>query len=195
FWSYLINRAPEHRAAAMPAGSEVRGERIDRAGDVDEFTFAASAGAEFDAFVQAPRAVQLEVAPVAGLVFAVATSSSADTGLFTHATGRFQAPVAGTYVVRVTGTAPSQIADTGAYRLFLYPIDRRPEHVGAAITPGDTISGERIDLPGDIDEFTFSGVAGEEFNTFFQGENGSPETSLRLDVVDGAGTVLRPVQR
>src|SRR5439155_1357617 len=84
---------------------------------------------------------------------AVATSSGADTALFTHATGRFQVSAAGTYLVRVAGTAPSQIADTGAYRLFLYPIDRRPEHVSAAITAGDTISGEAIDLPGDIDEF------------------------------------------
>jgi len=144
--------------------------------------------------VQAPRAVQLEVARVSGPALAVATSSGADTALFTHATGRFQVPGAGTYLVRVVGTAPSQIADTGAYRLFLYPIDRRPEHARSNIAAGDTISGEAIDLPGDIDEFTFSGVAGEEFNTFFQAENGSPETSLQLDVVDGAGTVLRTVQ-
>jgi len=194
FWSYVINRAPEHRPAAMPLAAEVRGETIDRAGDVDEFTFAAAAGAEYNAFVQAPRAVRLEVAPVTGPVLAIATSSESDTALFTHATGRFQVPTAGTYMVRVAGTAPSQIADTGAYRLFLYPIDRRPEHVSATITPGDTISGEQIDRPGDIDEFTFSGVAGEEFNTFFQAENGSPETSLQLEVVDGAGTVLRTVQ-
>jgi len=194
FWSYVINRAPEHRPAAMPLAAEVRGETIDRAGDVDEFTFAAAAGAEYNAFVQAPRAVRLEVAPVTGPVLAIATSSESDTALFTHATGRFQVAAAGTYMVRVVGTAPSQIADTGAYRLFLYPIDRRPEHVSATITPGDTISGEQIDRPGDIDEFTFSGVAGEEFNTFFQAENGSPETSLQLEVVDGAGTVLRTVQ-
>ena len=194
FWSYLINRGPEHRPAAMPLGAEVRGEKIDRAGDVDEFTFAAAAGAEYNAFVQAPRAVRLEVAPVTGPVLAIATSSESDTALFTHATGRFQVPAGGTYVVRVAGTAPSQIADTGAYRLFLYPIDRRPEHVSAAITPGDTISGEAIDLPGDVDEFTFSGTAGEEFNAFLQAENGSSETSLQLEVVDGAGTVLRTVQ-
>ena len=194
FWSYLINRGPEHRPAAMPLAAEVRGEKIDRGGDVDEFTFAAAAGAEFNAFVQAPRAVRLDVAPVTGPVLAIATSSESDTALFTHATGRFQVPAGGTYVVRVSGTAPSQIADTGAYRLFLYPIDRRPEHVSAAITPGDTISGEAIDLPGDADEFTFSGVAGEEFNAFLQAENGSQETSLQLEVVDGAGTVLRTVQ-
>jgi len=194
FWSYLIDRAPEHRPAPIPLAAEVRGEMIDRAGDVDEFTFTAPVGAEYNAFVQAPRAVQLEVAPVSGPVLAAATSSGADTGLFSHATGRFQVPAAGTYLVRVAGTAPTQIADTGAYRLFLYPVDRRPEHVSAAITPGDTISGEAIDLPGDIDEFTFSGAAGEEFNAFFQAENGSPETSLQLELVDGAGTVLRTVQ-
>jgi hypothetical protein len=194
FWSYLINRAPEHRPVAIPLAAEVRGEKIDRAGDVDEFTFAAAAAAEYNAFVQAPRAVRLEVAPITGPVLAIATSSESDTALFTHATGRFQVPAAGTYMVRVAGTAPSQIADTGAYRLFVYPIDRRPEHVSAAITPGDTISGEAIDLPGDVDEFTFSGVAGEEFNAFLQAENGSQETSLQLEVVDGAGTVLRTVQ-
>src|SRR5437667_3327824 len=77
FWSYLINRAPEHRPAPIPLGSEVRGETIDRAGDVDEFTLAAPVGAEYNAFVQAPRAVQLEVAPVSGPVLAVATSSGA----------------------------------------------------------------------------------------------------------------------
>jgi len=124
----------------------------------------------------------------------MATSSESDTALFTHADRSI--PGTGRRHVRGAraGTAPSQIADTGAYRLFLYPIDRRPEHVSATITPGDTISGEQIDRPGDIDEFTFSGVAGEEFNTFFQAENGSPETSLQLEVVDGAGTVLRTVQ-
>src|SRR2546422_6271542 len=63
FWSYPIDRAPEHRPAAMPLAAEVRGETIDPAGDVDEFTFTAAAGAEYNAFVQAPRPVQLEVAP------------------------------------------------------------------------------------------------------------------------------------
>jgi len=58
FWSYLIDRAPEHRAAVVPVGSEVRGEIIDRAGDVDEFTFAAAPGAEFNAFLQSARAFQ-----------------------------------------------------------------------------------------------------------------------------------------
>ena len=194
FWSYLINRAPEHRPAVIPLSAEVRGETIDRAGDLDEFTFAAPVGAEYNAFVQAPRAVRLEVGTVAGPVLATATSSAADTGLFNHPTGRFQIPAAGSYILRVAGTAPSQIADTGAYRVFLYPIDRRPEHVSTTITLGDTVSGEAIDLPGDIDEFTFSGAAGEELNAFLQAQSGSLETHLQLEVLDGGGTLVSYTQ-
>lgn len=194
FWTYLINRVPEHRAAPIPFDTEIGSERIDRAGDVDEFTFQATAGADFNAFVQAPRAVQLEVAPPIGPAFAVASSQSSDTALFAHATSRFQITQAGTYVVRVAGANPYQVADTGGYRFFLYAIDRRPEHVPQSIAPGDTVSGEDIGLPGDIDEFTFSGTAGEEFNAFLKAESGLQETFLQLEVVDPTGAVLRTTQ-
>jgi hypothetical protein len=194
WWTYLVNRAPEHRPAAIPRNVEVSGERIDREGDVDEFTFSANVGDEFNVFVQASQAFQLEVAPQDGPLFAVAAASPSDTGLFGRPTGRFRTARTGTYVVRVLGTGSHQVADTGAYRLYLYAIDRRPEHVPAAITPGDTVSGEQIELSGDIDEFTFSGVAGDEFNAFLQAQSGSEATWLQLDVVDGAGTVLRTVQ-
>src|SRR5207249_3613896 len=82
-------------------------------------------------------------------------------GLFAHATGRFTVAQGGSYVARVTGTDSHFLADTRSYRFFLYPVDRRPEHVPAAIAPGDTVVGEAIDMPGDVDEFTFSGAAGE----------------------------------
>ena len=190
FWSYLIDRAPEHRSAAIPAGSEIRGEKIDRAGDVDEFTFEAAAGAEFNAFLQSSRAFQIEIARPPGPALASGTSVESDSGLFAHATGRFQISETGSYVVRVSGVDSHFRADTGAYRLFLYPVDRRPERVPAAITPGDTIGGEAIDIPGDVDEFTFSGTAGEEFNAFLQARSGSPDTYLQLDVVASGGTRL-----
>jgi len=190
FWSYAIDRAPEHRPPALPVGVEVGGERIDRAGDVDEFTFQAAAGAEFNAFLQSSRSFQVEVAPAAGPVLASGTSVGSDTGLFAHATGRFQIPAAGSYVVRVSGVDSHVRSDTGVYRLFLYPVDRRPERVPAAITPGDTLDGEAIDIPGDVDEFTFSGTAGEEFNAFLQARSGSPDTYLQLEVWAAGGTRL-----
>ena len=192
FWTYVINRAPEHRAAAIPFNTEIRNERIDRAGDVDEFTFQAAAGSDYNAFVQGGgRTFQLDVAPQGGQTFAIVTSQPSDTGLFTHATNRFQISNPGAYVMRVTGTKPNEVADTGAYRVYLYAIDRRPEHVAAAITPGDTVTGEAIDLPGDIDEFTFTSAAGDEFNAFLQAQNGSLDAHLQLGVLNGAGAVLR----
>jgi hypothetical protein len=192
FWSYIVNRAPEHRAAAIPFNVEIRDERLDQAGDVDEFTFQANAGTDFNAFVQgSERTFQLEVARRGAAPFAAATSQASDTALFAHATNRFHITDAGTYVLRATGSQSYQVADTGAYRLYLYAIDPKPEHVSATITPGDTVAGEEIELPGDVDEFTFTGVAGEEFNAFLQAQNGRPETRLWLDVLDHTGTVLR----
>ncbi len=195
FWTYRINRAPEHRGASIPFDTEIRTERIDRAGDIDEFTFVANPGADFNAFVQSSsRAVQLEIAPPTGPAFAAAGSVTTDTSLFAHATNPFQITQAGTYIVRVSGANPYQVADTGGYRFYLYAIDRRPEHVPQSIAPGDTVTGEDIGLPGDIDEFTFSGAAGDEFEASFQALNGSAETRLQLDVLDSTGTILRWAQ-
>ncbi len=190
FWSYAIDRAPEHHPAAVTVGSEARGESIDRAGDVDEFTFQATAGVELNAFLQSSRPFQLVIASASGPILAGVSSGGPDTGLFRAATGRFQLTQTGTYVVRVTGLADFDMADTGSYRFLLYPIDRRPESIGAGISRGDTITGESIDQPGDVDEFTFTGAAGEEFNAFLQAQNGSSQSVLQLDAVDGNGTVL-----
>jgi hypothetical protein len=193
FWSYAINPAPEHRSATLPVGAVVSGERIDRAGDIDEFTFPAAAGASYNAFVQASHAVQLEIVPDSGPALAAAVSDPADTALFGVATGRVTLSRSGTYRVRVSGTTPSSIADTGAYRFLLYAIDPRPEHISATIAAGDSISGESIDVPGDVDEFPVPGAPGEEGNVFFQALNDSPLAPLRLDVVNDSGRVLSSV--
>lgn len=194
FWSYAINRAPEHRSAVLPVGTVVSGERIDRAGDVDEFTFQAAAGAQYNAFVHGSRQLQLEVAPDSGPVLAAMLSDTADTGLYAAATGRFTIPQGGGYLVRVVGTSSYDLADTGSYRVLLYPIDPRPEHVPATIQPGDTISGESIDVPGDIDEFPLPGAAGDEFNIFFQVLSGSLGVPLQLVAADSLGPAAGLVQ-
>jgi hypothetical protein len=193
FWSYAINRAPEHRPAALTLGTVVSGERIDRAGDIDEFSFQAAAGNQYNAFVQSSRAIRLEVAPVSGLPIAAALSSATDTALFSTGTGRFTTSQGGVYLVRASGTASYDQADTGAYRFLLYPIDPHPEHISATIAAGDTISGESIDVPGDVDEFLVPGAPGVEDNVFFQALNGSPLAPLQLEVVNDSGRVLSAV--
>jgi hypothetical protein len=189
FWTYAVDRAPEHRASTVPLSAEIRGESIDRSGDLDEFRFTVAAGDELNAFLQAPRPFLLEITPPSGSAIASVTApSGADTGLFRVSTGRFQFQQAGTYLARVSGS--DLIADTGAYRFFLYHVDRRPEHAPQALTAGDTVASESIDLPGDVDEFTFSATAGQELNAFLQARDGSPNTHLMLEAVDVDGTVL-----
>jgi hypothetical protein len=194
FWTYAIDPLPEHRPAAITPGGVVVGESIDRAGDFDEFTLQAPAGAEFNAFLQSDPPFQLEVTRPGGQTIAIVTSAAGDTGLMQHATGTFSTPAAGSYVVRISGMSSHLVADTGAYRFLVYPIDRRPERTSASVAAGDTISGEAIDVPGDIDEFTFSGAAGSEYTAFLQAQSGSAETMLRMGVVDPGGTVLRVAQ-
>lgn len=195
FWTYSINRAPEHRPAPIQFDTEVSNEKIDRAGDVDEFTFFANPGAQFTAFIQAPWSVSLEVVDPSGSPVAVGTSQPTDTSLFFTGTSRFTIPTPGTYTLRLSGGAPSVQSDTGRYRIFLHAVDPAPEHVAGAIAPGDTVTGEDINLPGDVDEFTFSGVAGAEYNAFIEPQNGSSNTRLQLDVLNAAGAVVRTLER
>src|SRR5204862_2941920 len=82
-------------------------------------------------------------------------SVAADTGLFQHGSGRFKALKDTTYRLRIRSQQASDAA--GSYRLYLYRVNRAPESVPAVVTIGDTIAGESIDPPGDVDEFTLSG--------------------------------------
>ena len=51
---HLVDRGPEVNAAAIAVGDVVLGEAVDFPGDVDEFTFAGSAGASLDIHVRVP---------------------------------------------------------------------------------------------------------------------------------------------
>lgn len=168
-WSYLVNRAPETRPAAVTVGQVVAGENIVRAGDVDEFRFNPPANTAFNVFMQSPEpAILLEALDTVGNVVGLVPSVPADTGLFAHATGGFLRPVAGSIRLRVRGESDRSIADTGSYRFYVHQINPLPEVAPATIAPGDTIANESIDLAGDVDEFSFSGNAGDELNLVFQ---------------------------
>jgi len=194
FWSYAVNRGPEHRAAAIPTNTEITTEAIERAGDLDEFTFQANSGTAFMAFLQSAHQVQAEMAAPGGPALALATCDVSDTSLFARVSNRLEPTAPGPFVLRVSGTNQTQIADTGKYRLFLYEIDRKPEHVPAVMPAGSAVLGEDIGLPGDVDEFTFNGTAGEEVDAFFQAQNGSPDQRLQLDFVDPTGSVVTAIQ-
>jgi hypothetical protein len=139
----------------------VSGEQIGLPGDIDEFTFSGTAGDEINAFFQAEDGsqgtwLQLDILQPGGTVLHSVQSIGTDTSLFRQATGTFVLPSTGTYRIRIQGASDYQDQSRGPYRFFLYRINRAPEHGPATVALGDSITGEVIDLPGDIDEFTFS---------------------------------------
>lgn len=188
--AYAIDRAPESRGAALPSGAIVADEALRPSGDVDELTFTATAGEQINLFFRAAPVFRVELGRQNDALRTL-FNDPADTALFTQSTGRLTLDTAGTYTVRVRG--PEAVADTGAYRLYLYRVNPAPEHVPAALTPGDTLSGERIELPGDVDEFTFTAVAGRGYRVSLQATDGRANTRLQAEVVDPSATVLKTV--
>ncbi len=190
FRFHNIDRAPETVGAPVPLNTEIAGEAVDEFGDIDEFAFTSAADADFNVFLQgsAQPATQLEVIPAGGSAVSLLQTVASDTGLFQHGTGRFHVSPGGGFTLRASALTDRHTTDTGAYRFYVYQVNPLPEHVASAITPGDTVSGESIDLPGDIDEFSFSAAAGAEFNVLFQPQvaNGA---ILRAEVIGPAGPI------
>jgi len=158
-YAYPVNPAPEHLPAAITPGDTISGEAIDHLGDLDDFTFAATQGQQFDVFFQAsgvPRFATLTLlvlrpdsSPVSQQVFGY----GGDSSLLIRSTGRFTAPVTGTYTVQVQALPDQLPPAIGAYRFLVYPVNPAPETAPAVLAFGDSVSSEKIDFPGDVDEF------------------------------------------
>ena len=193
--AYLVNRAPEIRAQALVLNDTIDGEAIGPPGDIDEFSFAGTAGQEVAAFVQTltggwTNTLQACLVADAGtlneLSLGCAQSIGTDTSLWGQSTGRFVLPRTTTYTVRVQGLRSA--LDRGPYRMMAYLVNRAPEIRAQALVLNDTIDGEAIAPPGDVDEFTFADTAGQVVEVLFQALTGAYSNQLELDLVANAGT-------
>ncbi len=182
FWTSFINQAPEHRPVAIPVDSIVANEPIDFMGDVDTFNFRVAAPTPVVAFLQSARRLTLEVLDSTGTFVAGVYSAPSDTGMFDQYSARALLP-AGNYVVRITDRDNAAVTTPIPYRFYIYAINTGPEHVSATLTPGDTVSGEALDLTGDIDTYTFPATAGDQYNVFVQSTTGSGATHLQALVL------------
>jgi murein DD-endopeptidase MepM/ murein hydrolase activator NlpD len=193
--AHLVDRAPEARAQTLVLNDTIDGESIEPPGDIDEFTFAGTEGQEVAVFLRTLTGGYLndfEVCLLADagtfdeLQLGCASSNGDDPSLWGQSTGRFTLPRATTYTVRVMGGQSA--SDWGLYRLMGYLVDRTPEDIDQSVAVGDTIAGESIEPPGDIDEFTFSGTSGQVIEVFFQALSGGYLERLELNLVVNAGT-------
>ena len=171
--------------------------RIETPGDVEEFTFGGQAGQEVAVFLQGLSGssndwYDLFLLDRAGNELGRATSrghhNTLTDGAASQSTGRITLPETATYTIRVQGR--NSTTHSGPYRFFPHLVDRAPESVNPAITLGDTISGEAIFPPSDIDEFTFQADAGQEVVVFLQGLSGSSNDWYDLFLLDRAGNEL-----
>jgi hypothetical protein len=202
-WIHGISRAAESASSAVAVGDTIVGEGVEPPGDVDEFTFTGTAGHEVAVFLQGQSGSSFLVQFLTLDLLDQAGTANEDT-LGQHvrspgnastltgngrSTGRVILPRTGTYTVRVQGENSTEAH--GPYRAWIHEINRAAENVSSVVTVGDTIAGEGIEPPGDVDEFTFSATAGQAVAVLLQGQSGSSFLSqfLMLDLLDQAGTV------
>jgi hypothetical protein len=191
-----IDPAPEHLAATLPATGGIVGESLDTPGDIDRFTITAAPGAEYEVVPQ-----------FSTQQFSVVIQTLAPTGDAPDRTGIVLSPdyPLGRFVFPASGELRLQVFEvrngfdngytvTGGYTVSFVPINRAPETLSAAAPRNTIVQGESIDPIGDVDEFSFTGSAGEQIQAFFNTPQGISGSSLTLEVVQAAtGTVLGSV--
>ena len=166
---YRVNRAPEHVSATYALGDTVSGEDLEVSADVDEYTVAGTAGADWVAFLEGPGPTADDgtgwsaldvVRPTGDVVPGLRTWASGATLEDNGSSGTLMETA--THIVRVFGDYWPN-ADAQSYRFQVRPVNRAPEVAKVVNAPGDTIV-EAIGSIGDIDEFTVQGTAGQLFN-------------------------------
>lgn len=193
FFVYQVEAEPESAPATVALGDTSAIEAIDVVGDVDEFTFSGEAGTELNIFLEAKGSFAdgLELSVLDGdSEIASARSAGDDDSLDRNHTGAFVLPHDGEYRIRVSGAASGAPAEaTGPYRFELYKIDRRPEVLSRNVQIGGEYSGERIDRPGDIDEFHLTLTEPQLFNIFFATTDPQPSDPFILEFIRPDGVV------
>ncbi|HZS57923.1 MAG TPA: hypothetical protein VFA43_01545 [Gemmatimonadaceae bacterium] len=178
--------APEHHSATVALGSSITDEPIDFSDDVDQFTLTGAPGAwgVVSILGDGSSTVTALLMPTDTTVVTQAASIA-----YVQYSQPFQLNASGNITLRVQANG-----GPGTYAVTTATVNPSPEHVSAATAIGDTVSGESIDAIGDLDQFTFSGTAGQHINVELQTPNGvAGFTSVILKALSPDGTVLGQV--
>jgi hypothetical protein len=84
--------------------------------------------------------------------------------------------------------SPPQLVETGPYRFALTRLSTAPEHVGAALVPGDSVTAEAMDSRDDWDEFTLTGTPGQLLTIVARTNDPAPTGIPLLAVFDSITT-------
>jgi hypothetical protein len=192
-----VSAAPEHRAASIAIGDTIR-DSLDYYGDIDDYTLTGTPGQEINlsgawpaGFTRASLRMTL-TDPATGASLAAIDASPIAVW---SATTRI--PAGGQIRVRVCAgqncvlpvcsfSCAGEPHPLIGYWFVVNQIDRAPEKLPATFTLGDSIKGEAVDFPGDVDEFTFAGSANQKISVGFQyyTDGTAGLYGLQLEIVD-----------
>jgi hypothetical protein len=148
---------PETAGSSLTVPDTVSTELIDSLGDVDQFIVSGPPGQEV--LVTLPQPLRLEALEM-GSTDTLRTAANGTPGpIVMPAGGQFRLRVFEPRLGVVSIT--DAFLFTGPYFLVLRQLNRAPEIAAPALTRGVEESNEDIGYIGDIDEFTFDGVAGD----------------------------------
>lgn len=165
---YAVDPRPEGTTAAL-ALDEKKASQLEMLGDVDEYT------------LTVPRDTMVNVAvrgfSTTGRPIVFTLLDARDSVIVQRERGAGSYPyvdgdsagmgdtllVAGTYTIRVAGmySASGGRGYAGAYEILPRTVNTAPETEQANVAVGDTVRGESLDFPGDIDRFHLTLAAGD----------------------------------
>lgn len=179
-----LSNAPESVSSNITQGPVISGESLSPRGDVDDFTFAGTAGDEVVVFFQATSGesgsqFKLILYEPDGDPMESAFSRGSDATLQGQGFGPVKLAQTGSYRVRIYGYYG---VEKGPYRFQVMPVKLAPEQIAAAVTAGPVITGESISPAGDVDHFTFTGTRGQAINLMFQATSGLDDDQLYLEL-------------
>jgi hypothetical protein len=155
---YPIDRGPESVAAVIAPGQVVSGERIDRLGDVDEFTLQAGSAAHTNLLLHARGTPGQWISAYAGSWAAQARRGTEDelagSGVLSLSAGQ-------SMPVRVRTGSGATGDYVGAYTMRFPVFTEAPEHADAQVPLGRWVEGEAVDPAGDSDYFHYQGTANQ----------------------------------
>lgn len=166
-WLYKFGFGPEIAPDTIQIGDTISTEALDPPGDMDVFWFYGRRGDHINIALQGeatPEAGEFVVQfgdpgqiPTEFVVSPLHTDS-----LGTYESNRIDLTRTGWYSLNISGFNNARgVWEQGAYRFAITTRGTAPEHVSAALVPGDSVTGESIDYPGDWDEFTITGTPGQ----------------------------------
>ena len=190
-----VDRRPETRLTPLVPSDSVLNERMDYAGDIDEFRLTLTSPDTLNVMVEIePGSRYLQTGTLGVEVVPLGTPgpaagngpAPAAPNTLIHAPGLIMLGP-GSYIVRIWGASRRVDTFVGKYGLYVYRIRRAVEGHSGVVAYGNTVS-SNLNPIGDIDMYKFTGSKGDHIDLFFR--TVSPGAQLGAALLVGPVTPL-----